>query len=41
MEVTDKNYSNQEEFIINDILLRINATDIQVFDQNLQIRMRQ
>ena len=23
----------QEEFIINDILLRINATDIQVFDQ--------
>ena len=33
MEVTDKNYSNQEEFIINDILLRINATDIQVFDQ--------
>ena len=33
MEVTDKNYSDQEEFIINDILLRINATDIQVFDQ--------
>lgn len=33
MEVTDKNYSDQEEFIINDVLLRINATDIQVFDQ--------
>ena len=27
------NYAAQEEFIINDIILRVNATDIQVFDQ--------
>ena len=35
------NYAAQEEFIINDIILRVNATDIQVFDQKFTDSYRQ